>query len=365
MIEDQIKPTSPTKLFTQTSEASSKKKYTLSKRKQFLPSKIFESGICSKGNQMGNEISEEIYKEDFVSTGYKSLVTKRSSTHKKRGETSERTSFVRPFGFNLSNIQEEKKAMYHNSNNTSEFTLNIRNINIEQNNIMNNGIFGQSLGNIFRPKKKILSTEELVLEKIEKEKLEFEKLKRINKENIERLFPNSSYTATGNGNQGSLLCKKRDELSLNREFNQPGKEEMINNLPNLLNELNSTDKSSVFSSSLKLNFEDEYMSVTDDLCRLSVINSPPREDSTYSPVSNSLFNPIYSSKQEKERERQKKKEDKQKENKRQSALNKMDTSIFDKNDTFTNTKSNSILQMTPTSQEIFLGYSDRNFFQTN
>jgi len=39
-----------------------------------------------------------------------------------------------------------------------------------------------------KTKKKILSSEELILEKIEKEKREIEKLKKVNKENFEKFY---------------------------------------------------------------------------------------------------------------------------------------------------------------------------------
>lgn len=309
-------------------------------------------------NKDNKQIVSEVYKEDF-STNCKTFNSRVTSTVKK---SCDKRNFVRPFGCNGFNLSNEAKksipttsfsGINGNSNNEFNLNMNLRNITIENasinsthnnfnlsNNLINsNGICSNSNK---KNKKRILSSEEMLLEKIEKEKLKFEKLKKINKENIGRIFHNNTSNSISNllnmnnnnifsNNTNSfkepLLSKKRDCSYLNDMNNHNVNRDkylLINNLPSLLNSVTSNNKdSSNEMSSLKLNFEDDFLSITDTMSKLSVKNSPSKETN---------YNTgLFGNNNNKMQMKLNKKLAKEKEFKKQSALSRMNLSIFEKN----------------------------------
>lgn len=357
---------------------------------------------CSKmHNIMNNMVNEnDMVFNEFQSTLFKTKVSNKKSTERQNNSIGNSTGTVRSFGVNLSNQQNlnnnsnnfhshhygsnyNDRRMYNqnnsaismfyhngtNNNNQNTFNLinnqlhtvnnnNIQNTMINNNNIISNNQdlnLSQHIKSVNiefnKQKKRILSTEELLIEKIEKEKLEIEKLKKINKENIEKLFPNSTF---GNYNSGYI------SNSINNQFNSSS---ILNNNNNFMNNNSFTNSSSLFNNSNvfnststnfltkkrdiyqqnnngnyftaftnaipnkksnittsnnELGIEEDYHSITDNISRLSVLNSPASDKHS------SVF-------LEKDKEKAKKKEDKFKEIKKQSALSRMNFNIFEKN----------------------------------
>ena len=154
------------------------------------------------------------------------------------------------------------------SNNNLNY-INLTNINIfTSNNTLNN----KNSSNTKSFKKKIImSSEDIELEKIEKEKLELEKLKIINKSNVERLFNKNNLSFNINNpllTRTNLLNKKREYSKSNKKNNNTiytNKENNFNCFNIKLDEgLINQDK----------NYEEEYNSITDNISKLSVLNSP-------------------------------------------------------------------------------------------
>ena len=127
----------------------------------------------------------------------------------------------------------------------------------------------------------------------------------INNNNIgsSSLFTSSN----SNVNNSSFLTKKRDIYQ--------------NNNTNIMNSFTHglpAKKSTNNSSNNELGIDEDYHSITDNISKLSVLNSPISEKHS------SIF-------LEKENEKAKKKEDKFKEIKKHSALSRMNFNIFEKN----------------------------------
>lgn len=253
--------------------------------------------------------SKTVYNEfhnEENSTNCKSFNTQLVSSSKKQFKSPE-DSLVKPFGFNLQNIKANKL----NNNENLNLNFALRSINLDT-----------------KPKKKVLlSTDEIVMERIEREKLEIEKLKRTNRENLEKMFP------IGSGNS-LLLGKKRDsegnftDTAFNSNKKSSNQKDLINKLPLF----NQTD-----SSSTAMNLEDEFLSLTDTISKLSVTNSPDnsrrkelsRGMDTFANIS--LFDVANNERKANElKEKNKRKEDKQREIKKHVAYNKMNLSFFNK-----------------------------------
>ena len=226
-------------------------------------SKFFSVVSCKYKNSSNK-------KENITdSTGYKTLLS-RGSTNKKENHN-QSNKFVRPFNEPINFLNENERKQL-------EFTQTIRNINLE---------------NIFKPKKKVLSSEEIEIERIEKEMQEIEKLKKRNKENLEKLFQPTSF----------LLKKREAHID---SFHCPQKKET--NLPN--NELY---------------LEEDFISITDNISRLSFISSPQKTNQI------NTFT-LFKTKEEKEKEKFRKREEKNLMIKRQTVINKVEKmSLFEKN----------------------------------
>ena len=331
MIEDQIFNISPAKL--NSSIWNNKGIISNSKENASTPYGVRFS-ISKKHNVFNDFTSEQIPN----STACKSLQTKnKSSTGKKNSNQRDQhhDTFVRPFGINLLNFSDKKQTFSFNYDD-SHLAFSLKTINCDG-----------------RPKRKVIqSSEEIILEKIEKEKQDYEKLKRTNRENIEKIFPNCYPNV-----QAKSLCsvnylskKREQESGLMIPFNNYNNQSsicnnnsiksrdysLINNLPMILEANNNNDP-------LKLNFDDEFLSLTDDLSRLSVATSPSKYNH-YKPKYNQSENqnldkkinniteinsmlPLDKKTQDL-KEKQRKKEEKQKELKKQAALSKMNLSIF-------------------------------------
>lgn len=366
------------------------------------------------------DLSNQIYRDDFDSTGYKSQYTVKKSGNK--FESCEKRDFVRPFGINLSNIQDTKrKTPYRNqplTSNVQNSEFNIRNISIDNrpassfynnfisstnispfNNISINSTFNaitsnnnntntnmssitsNNNSNSKKQKKRILSTEEIILEKIEKEKQEYEKLKRVNKENMEKLFNNNysnNYSSNLNiqNNQNSMLSFNMGNCNLNEtndnemnnidmdwenndknnqllnkkrkipmskitgslsknnsNSNSKKTNDLLNNLPSIFNNLKNSEINSSTPSKLLL-FEEDYLTLTDDMPNMSIKNSAGSK--SYSLVSQSSKNNTRIQPQKTNFNQIiqiNKKEEKMKELRRQAAIKGMNLSIFEKNST--------------------------------
>lgn len=212
------------------------------------------------------------------STCCKSLATdKGTSTGKKKGNDIE--VFVRPFGLNSSNnFQESKKLNFiPNQAQQPHFSFCLKSISLE-----------------VKPKKKIMqSTEELLLEKIEKERQEFEKLKKTNRDNVEKLF-----------NQSSLLNKKRDTYSFENKLSSPTKNQEEHE---------------------QFGFEDDYLSLTNSISRMSVASSLESDKIQFD---SALEKTAYDKRAQDLKEKLKKKEDKLKNMKKQSIISKLNFNYF-------------------------------------
>jgi hypothetical protein len=234
----------------------------------------------------------------------------------KKSRKNDTDSFVKPFGLNLQNLQSESKRQQASYTSHSEqhphFNFSLKSICLDT-----------------KPKKKVLlSTEDIIMERIEKEKLEIEKLKRTNRENIEKMFY---------GNFGTtMLGKKRDSFnSMNCEPFEKKSYELINSIP-----LKTEDN---FDNNC---LEDDFLSLTDNISKLSVMNSPCKESMKSMKSSNTIsttgqstnkapFISIFDMTKEEKRqndlkEKAKKKEEKLKELKKQSLLSKLNMNIFQK-----------------------------------
>lgn len=326
----------------------------------------------SKDNwNLHNTIVNKIYKDDIISTGYKSINSNKKildtsemmKTSNRKSSGKKFAGFVRPFGVNNLNIN-----VYQNKNNNGNYfyqqnqttnTFNTINNNISNSfnfkniSIQNNETSG------FRPKKKILSTEEIIMERIEKEKQEIERLKKVNMENLGKIFHNNSSISffnqvgansnskNNNDNSSSLLAKKRDNL-----FNQPkalslitNNEEAIANyqkedkkrkLPSVISSISNKEQPEDADFTMRLELDEDYMSsITDDLTMLSVHKSPQKDESykiTYCKIRNNTLTTTNNLMNNNQllNDKQRKKEEKTKELKKQSIISKMNFSIFEK-----------------------------------
>lgn len=232
-----------------------------------------------KANKMksNNTIFNEFHNYEGHSTCCKSLATdKGTSTAKKRGNDSE--AFVRPFGLNSLNTYHESKKLVFIPNQTQQpnFSLCLKSISLET-----------------KPKKKVMqSSEELLLEKIEKERQEFEKLKKTNRGNVERLF-----------NQTSLLSKKRDTMTFEKKPSSPSKSK----------EQESPE------------FEADFLSLTNSISRMSFASEVEVDKIQFE---SALEKTAYDKKAQDLKEKLRKKEDKMKQMKKQSVINKLNFNHF-------------------------------------
>ena len=341
--------------------------YTFSHNKRKLETN-FGSNYHEKnsGFNLHSTVVNKIHKDDFISTGYKSKASNKKQgssgffTNKSSNQKSSNkkfNSFVRPF-CNIMNLPSHSKLQNQNNlnfahqsnsisntfssiNNISMNTTTSNQLNLKNITLNDSGINIDRDENTGRYKKRILSTEEILMERIEKEKQEIDKLKKTNMENLEKIFhqPQSYDYSYSTG----LLAKKREgqnQLSTISIISQNSKEQQkekekekkLNNLPNILKGLNK--KQELYpcesdASTLKLELDEEwdYLSTITDLSKLSVKNSPQKEEiykiKEYRIKPSSLIN-------EKERERFKRKDEKNREIKKQSMISKMNLSIFEK-----------------------------------
>lgn len=290
-----------TQSYTPKNNNFSKKRF--SSEKKFLREDIImENSFCYDSSNIMTEENKkrfvsEIFRDD-ISTGCKTYNTHISSTKKKT---------VRPFGINGSNIGSSNK---HSLNNlfSSPFLIpeninsNIRNVTIES----------------YRPKKKVMSTEEMIMEKINKEKQELEKLKKLNNRNLEKLFSQTiqdNSSLFSRSSSVNILGRKREKDENKEERNSKKSADLINMLPNNLQNLGTKD-------CLERVFDEESLFLAED------------EESEI-PKPKSLFSgiPFLSFKENKEKERLKKREEKNKQIKKQMALRRVNLSLYEKNNT--------------------------------